>query len=115
MASTAAWDKEGSGNEATPHGETAPGRATELDPNLALLSLEQLRVSSAQASSEHGDTGPSGSPGKARGEVCPPSGAKVNSEPAERRHSELTSRYSVVSNSLLFPSLDLGGGEGCVA
>lgn len=102
MASSKAWGKEGSGNGATPYRGTIQGGAAELDPNLALLPLEQLRVSSAQASSGFGGIELSGPPGKARGEACPPSGASMNSEPAGRRHSELTSRYAVIKQPAIF-------------
>lgn len=92
MASTKAWGQGATGSEDVLYRATTPDEASELDPSLAVLPPEQQRVSSAQSTRQQEITEASESPVKARGEVCSPADASVNSEPAERRHSELTSR-----------------------
>lgn len=88
MASTKAGGREATaGSEDVLYRDTTPDEASELIPNLSALTLEEMRVSSAQSTGQQAVTEAS----TARGEVCPPSGASLNSESAERR-PELTSR-----------------------
>lgn len=67
----------------------------EPDPTLAILPLEQLRVSSAQSTGGQNAEGPSSAVGS-RSNVYPHSPSVARQEPeaaGEPRHSELTSRY----------------------